>query len=137
MKPYEIALQEYGTTELLGAKANPDIMKYFKAVGHKWVKDDSTPYCAAFVGYCLETVNIRSTKLLNARSYLEWGSQTKRPTLGDVVVLWRVSKDSSFGHVGFFVKETADQVYILGGNQNNQDNISAFAKTRVVGYRKA
>ena len=137
MKPYEIALSEYGVTAIVGSKSNPDALKYFAKVGHKWVKDDDTAWCAAFTGYCLETAGIKSTKMLNARSYLDWGTQTKKPTLGDVVVLWRVSKDSAFGHVGFFVKETSDQVYILGGNQNNQVNISAFPKSRVLGYRKA
>lgn len=137
MKPYEIALGEYGITAVVGSKSNPEAMKYFKKVGHSWVKDDDTAWCAAFTGYCLETAGFKSTKLLNARSYLDWGVPTKKPKLGDIVVLWRVSKDSVYGHVGFYVKETPDQVYILGGNQNNQVNISAFPKTRVLGYRSA
>jgi hypothetical protein len=37
--------------------------------------------------------------------------------------------------VGFYVRETARYVFLLGGNQSNAVNIAAYPKTRVIGYR--
>lgn len=135
MRPYQVALQEYGTKAIAGALHNPEVIKYFDDIGQKWVKDDETAWCAAFVNWCLLKSKIKGTGQLNARSFLTWYTMTTKPQLGDVVVLWRISKDSPYGHVGFFVKETHDQVYILGGNQNGQVSIAPFDKVQLLGYR--
>ncbi len=135
MKPYEIALQEYGTKEVVGAGSSARVLEYFAKVGHKWVIDDSTAWCAAFAGFCLETAGIPSTKALNARSYLTWGTSTTTPKVGDIVVLWRDNPQSSLGHVGFFVAKRNGLVYMLAGNQNNEVDISGFPESRVIGYR--
>lgn len=136
MNPLLIALKEYGTWEWTGKEHNPRILEYFKAIGHAWVKDDETAWCAAFVNWCLLQAGKPQTGKLNARSFLEYGQDTKAPVLGDLVVLWRISSTSSFGHVGFYVNETQSYVYILGGNQSEQVNIQKFAKSQLLGYRK-
>lgn len=135
MKPYEIALQEYGVKETVGPGTTQRVLEYFAKTGNSWVKDDETAWCAAFTGFCLETAGIASTKKLNAKSYLTWGKQTKTPKLGDVVVLWRETKTSPYGHVGFFVTKRDGFVYMLAGNQNNEVDISAFPESRVLDYR--
>jgi len=86
MIPIEIALKEYGTKEIVGSENNPRVLEYFRTTGNSWVQDDETAWCSAFVGYCLETAGITSTKKLNARSYLTWGEATEKPELGDIVV---------------------------------------------------
>lgn len=129
------ALNEYGTEEIVGKNHNPEVLKYYKTVGQDWVKDDETAWCAAFVGHCLEVNKIQSTGSLSARSYLEWATETKDPKPGDIVILWRISKNSAYGHVGFFIKKTYSHVYILGGNQGNTVNISKFPLSQVLGYR--
>lgn len=134
-KAFEIALSLYGEKEIKGNKHNPVIVNWFKELGHGWVNDDETAYCAAFMGYCLEKAGIESTKKLNARSYLEWGTPTKTPSIGDVVVFWRGNKDGWQGHVGFFVRATGDDIYVLGGNQSDMVNIQAYPKSRLLGYR--
>ncbi len=135
MAAYQIALGEVGTHEINGDRDNPRIVEYFAKTGNAWVRDDETAWCAAFVGFCLETAGIASTRKLNARSYLTWGQGTKTPQLGDVVVLWRGTRTSPDGHVAFFVKKDDNYVYLLGGNQADQVNISKFPLTQVLDYR--
>ena len=131
-----VAQAAMGVKEFKGSE-NPVILEYFDAVGHGWVADDETPWCAAFVGACLEEVGVKSTGSLAARSYLKWGKKTDKPEYGDIVVLWRGSKKSWQGHVGFYVKSDAKYIYILGGNQRNAVNVSRYPKSRLLSYRKA
>lgn len=135
-KVLEIALKEYGTLEIVGDQDNPQIVAYFAKTGNSYIKDDETAWCAAFVGYCLEMAGIKSTRKLNARSYLDFGTPTSNPTLGDIVVFWRESKTSGYGHVAFFIRESTNYVYVLGGNQSDKVCIDRYPKTKVLGYRK-
>ena len=73
MKPLDIALQEYGEWEWPGNEQNPRILHYFKTIGHPWVKDDETAWCAAFVNFCLYSGGKKQTGKLNARSFLTYG----------------------------------------------------------------
>ncbi len=135
-KIMEIANSYVGTDEIRGSKHNPVILEYFDAVGHGWVKDDETPWCAAFVGAVLEEAGHKGTGSLAARSYLNWGHKVTRPKYGDLVVFWRGTKDGWQGHVGFYVRETKEYVYCLGGNQKNSVNVSRYSKDRILGYRR-
>jgi uncharacterized protein (TIGR02594 family) len=75
-------------------------------------------------------------KSLHARDFLNYGTETDKPEIGDIVVFWRISKDSIYGHVAFFVAEHNNLIYVLGGNQQDSVNISPFSKTQVLSYRK-
>ena len=135
MKHLEIALREYGVKGITGILHSNTILKYFKDIGHGWVKDDETAWCAAFLNWVLLKAGHQHTGSLAARSFLNYGTLTKTPALGDIVVLWRIRKDSPFGHVGIYISETKNDIYILGGNQDNMVNITAFPKSRVLAYR--
>lgn len=135
MIPFETALNEYGEEEIVGSKTNPRVLEYFIKSQNSWVKDDETAWCAAFVAYCLETANIKSTRKLNATSYMAWGKPTTKPKLGDIVVFWRISPTSGYGHVAFFVKERNGFIYTLGGNQSNMVCIEKYPKSQLLGYR--
>jgi uncharacterized protein (TIGR02594 family) len=108
-------------------------------------RDDETPWCAAYVGYCLEEAGFKSTRSASARSYLKWG----RPVgfggaflwdslpYGAVVVLDRPGSSWS-GHVGFYAGCPAKgHVALLGGNQGNAVSVAQFPTTRVIGVRWA
>ena len=116
MTPLEIAQGYIGTVEGPGPEDNPAIMAMYASVGHDWVEHDSVAWCAAFVGHCLEKAGLRSTRRLNARSYLDWGIPVDLAEAqeGDIVVFSRGSK-SWQGHVGFFVKTTGAMIEVLGG----------------------
>jgi uncharacterized protein (TIGR02594 family) len=138
MTPFEIAQGYIGTTEGPGPEDNPAIMEMYASVGHDWVEHDSVAWCAAFVGHCLEKAGLRSTRRLNARSYLDWGIPVDLADAqtGDIVVFSRGSKAWQ-GHVGFFVKTTGAMIEVLGGNQSDAVNIQRYAKSRLLGVRRA
>ncbi|MEL6287245.1 MAG: TIGR02594 family protein [Pseudomonadota bacterium] len=128
------ALRERGTTERPGAAHNAKIVAYYAAVGHAGIKRDEVAWCAAFAGAMLERSGIASSRSLMARSYARWGQRLKRPRRGCIVVLSRTT-NPALGHVGFFLRETATHVVLLGGNQANAVNERRYAKARVVAYR--
>lgn len=134
-KPFEYALKEYGKRSFVGPETNPEISKYFQASGHFSVKDDETAWCAAFVNWCLAMANLVPTKSLMARSFLTYGTACADPSIGDLVVLWRIDPNGPYGHVGFYVGETKDTIFVLGGNQSERVDISEYPKSRVLGYR--
>lgn len=129
---FAIAHGELGVHEIVGPQHNQRVVGYFDAIGHSSVRDDETPWCAAFVGACLERAGIPSTKSAWARDYLKWGVTTTSPQPGTIVVL---DRGNGYGHVGFFVKRDREHVWLLGGNQNNEVNITSFPVSRVLGYR--
>lgn len=136
-KAYECAKDEIGTWEWKNGH-NPKVVNYFAEVGHSWVKDDETAWCAAFVGAMLKRAGQPHTGKLNARSYLDWGNpvalEDARP--GDVVVFSRGKPNGWQGHVAFLDRQTKDHIYVLGGNQQNQVNVMAYPKARLLGIRR-
>lgn len=138
-KAYKLALEDLGTWEWRQGH-NPKVVQYFKDVGHGWVTDDETAWCAAFVGAMLKRAGYAHTGKLNARSYLDWGEPVDldEASVGDIVVFWRVSPSDWRGHVAFLAEEYngGSVVSVLGGNQANQVNIRDYSTNRILGVRK-
>lgn len=146
----EIIFHNYALKEIPGEANNPEILQFFKKIGHSWVQSETTAWCAAFVNYVLKTAGYPNTGKLNAKSFLEIGDQISVPKpLGssnefvDIVLFWRGRKwtswDPSFfetGHVGFFLKERGSLIYTLGGNQSNMVKVSAYDRSRLEQYRR-
>ncbi|GAG88566.1 unnamed protein product [marine sediment metagenome] len=132
----KIALSQYGVTEIVGGEHNPTILKYFKDIGHSWVKDDEMAWCSAFVNWCCFHAGKNYTGELNARSWLKVGHRAVEPQVGDIVVFWREKESGWKGHVGFYINETEDYINVLGGNQSNQVKIAAYPKHRLLQYRR-
>lgn len=132
------AIKEVGTKEVPGDGDNEKIIRWFETVGHSWVRDDETAWCAAFVGAMLEYSGLKSTRKLNARSYLDWGKpiDLDDASPGDLVVFWRKQENSWEGHVGFYTGHNADVVKVLGGNQANEVSIAAYPRARLLGVRR-
>lgn len=126
----DVAEAEKGVSEISGSKHNPRIVEYHQAAALK-AKDDETAWCASFVCWVLEKSGFKSTDSAWARDYLNYGKKCD-PQYGCIVVF---SRGSNSGHVGFYVKSDADYIYVLGGNQSNQVNVSKYPKSRVLGYR--
>ena len=140
MDAYKIAQGFVGTKEIKGAEHNPIIVGFAKSIGHGWVQDDETPWCAAFVGAVLRTAGFKSTRSLAARSYEKWGVGVTidKAQRGDVVVLSRGNPSSGKGHVGFLshFDDTMDCVFLLGGNQGDQVQVSKYDAGRIVAIRR-
>lgn len=129
------ARKHIGEREIKGPRHNSLILGWWRAIKRGGIKDDETPWCAAFVGGCLEAVGLRSSRFESARSYLDWGVRLEGPELGAVVVLGRPG-GGHLGHVGFVVgRDVAGNLLVLGGNQGDAVSVAAFARSRVLGYR--
>src|SRR6478735_4519617 len=87
-----------GQKEIAGPRHNSWIVSLWKKLKLAF-NDDETPWCAGFVGFCLEAVGIQSTRSAAARSYQNWGVQIDRPVPGAIVVFWRGSPTGYSGHV--------------------------------------
>jgi len=122
------ALCELGQQEISGAEANPRISEYLVTV--RQGLSDEIPWCAAFVNWCLPN----GTGLANAKSYLHWGYKIKEPKLGCIVIFNRGTEKWQ-GHVGFYLDEVGDYIYLLGGNQGNKVSIRAYNKNALRSYR--
>ena len=130
------ALEEYGVKGIQGPEANPKILSYFNKSGKITVQEDEVPWCSAFMNFIADELGLEKTEKLNARSWLDLGIEKDKAELGDIVILWRESKESGKGHGGIFIKMDNNFVYLLGGNQNNEVNISEFPKEKVLGIRE-
>lgn len=135
MEQIKIALSQYGNKGIYGPKSNDEVLKYYHEIGQKWVADDDVAWCAAFANWVCKKSGAPYTPKLNARSFLDWGRQTQKPEMGDIVVFWRISRDSVYGHVAFFIAERENSVLVLGGNQTNSVSIVPFPKTQILQYR--
>ena len=128
----EIAFKFIGLKETKGNQHTPEILQFWKEIKRSGIKDDETPWCAAFVGAVLERVGIKSSRFESAASYLKWGTKLSSPVTGCIVVFTR----EGGGHVGFVTgKDAAGNLLVLGGNQSDAVNIRAFPIKRVSGYR--
>ncbi len=94
------------------------------------------PWCAIFVNFNLETVGVPGTRSAMARSFEHDANfvRLSKPILGCIVTMWRVSQSSGSGHVGFFVKQDAKNVYLLDGNANDEVGIHQHPADRITGY---
>lgn len=138
MTPYELAKAEIGTVEWSDG-SNPKILGYYADAGHKEVRDDAVPWCAAFVGAMIARASGKPSGLLSARSYLQWGQFVSKDDAmaGDVVVFTR-GNSKTLGHVAFFVSWNGDKslVTVLGGNQSDAVNLRQFASSAILGIRR-
>lgn len=128
----EEARKHIGLREIAGIGNEPKILQWWKAIKRGGIKSDAVPWCAAFVGGCLEAVGIVSSRYESAKSYLTWGDKLDTPIYGCIVVF---SRDGG-GHIGFVVgMDNKGRLMVLGGNQGDKVSIAPFDKSRVAGYR--
>ncbi len=136
MRWMELAWAHQGVCETPGIDATPAIMAMFADIGCREVAaetGDETPWCAAFVGACLERAGIRSTRSALAKSYETFGTALPldQPRVGAVAVLRR-GADGVKRHVAFVTGWTEQTITALGGNQDNSVNVQHFARADLV-----
>lgn len=133
------ALSQARQQEIKGNQDNPEIVKYFDEMGFNGsALHDETSWCSAYVNWVCIKAGLPYSGKLTARSWLKVGHEVDRgqQELGDVVVFWRESPQSWKGHVGFYIREDRDWIFVLGGNQTDQVKVSAYRKNRLLGYRR-
>ena len=128
------ALKQQGVKEVDGPKANPQILEYFEAAILTWAIDDSgrdNAWCACFVAWVMKQAEYEiANKAYRAKQWMnDWG-EGKRidgPIYGAIAV----KSLTDGGHVGFVmgsIPGRPDLLAILGGNQADQVNVTAFAR---------
>lgn len=135
---YEIALAERGQAELRGPRSNPRIAEYIAAVGGR-LEDSKFAWCGAFMAWCALQCGLPFKKTGLARAWLKWGDavplEDARP--GDVVVLWRGTREGVKGHVAFFVRWLdGEKVELYGGNTKNAVRDGVFPRYRILSVRR-
>lgn len=121
----EIAMGEIGVAEIVGSSDNPRIVEYHQSTTLR-ASDDETPWCSSFANWVLKQAGIEGTDSAAALSFRKWGEAVKPADIryGDICVM---DRGSGRGHVGFFVgKDRTGKVILLGGNQHNEVNTTAF-----------
>ena len=133
---YQVALEElaHGVVELPGSDNNPRIIEYHATCTLK-ATNDETPWCSAFVNWCMVQAGFKGTANAAARSWLDWkaGCKIVAPRLGCVAVFSRGAKPWE-GHVGFFADEDDNYVRVLGGNQGNAVSVASQRKDKLLAY---
>jgi uncharacterized protein (TIGR02594 family) len=110
------------------ADANPIIVKFFWDM-HDHPAGDTTPWCSAFVNWCLRRGGVKGTDDAGSQSFVNqnWGTEIWRkgggvPTAaatGDLAI-FRHQSDPAHGHVAFFRQinqRESNVIDVLGGNQ--------------------
>lgn len=97
------------------------------------------PWCAVFVRWVLAQSGFATSRKLDSEAWRGWGRRS-RARLGAVAVFEDPEADGA-GHVGFYVGESGESVFVLGGNTWLQGRyapgvgVRAYGKTRLLEYR--
>ena len=131
------AIQEKGQREIAGKfRNNPRILQYH-ATTTLAASTDETPWCSAFVNWCLLRAGIIGTNSAAAKSWVNWG-KVSAAIPGAITVLQDNSLQRGSGyHVGFLVQDTGSHYLLLGGNQHDEVRTSKYPKRswRLVAHR--
>lgn len=142
---FELAERFIGTSEIAGVASNPQVLAMLQ-LDERWPAGDDVPWCSAFVNYICWLLRLPRSKSLSARSWLSLGQSVGIPEAEvgfDVVVLKRGKGDQpgpeilkAPGHVGFYAGLGFGKVLVLGGNQGDCVNVSAFEQESILGIRR-
>jgi uncharacterized protein (TIGR02594 family) len=131
---YQLATQEIGTREE-GDNSGAAIARYRRLAQ---CGADHDPWCAIFTNAMFALCNpaVPGTKSASSQSFRSNANFVKLdgPAAGAVVVFWRISPNSGKGHVGFYRGETAESIYVLGGNEADMVQIAPMSKRQLLGY---
>ena len=145
------AASKIGVKEIKGSGSNPEIEMYldhgYSSSNVSTILKDDVPWCSAFICYILERNPFKmmsSTNILMARSYEHWGRKVfdfADVLPGDIATLWRGKHISlGKGHVTIFlgwVQNRKNKFYGIGGNQNDQVNISIYSVEKLTSFRRS
>jgi uncharacterized protein (TIGR02594 family) len=122
---------------------NPQIKEYQVSTVKGFFNDDGTArnaWCACFVHWVLKKAGLPSLNtqgdsfnLMRARKYESYGKAASGPVHGSI----GVKKSGSQYHVGFVagVNEAGTHVIMLGGNQSNTVNYTAYPIKSFTAFR--
>lgn len=136
----QAARRDEGLAEIPGEQSNPVILAMARAIGAPaWYHDDSQPWCAVAMNFwLLESGHLMATGTrgdyfdrLRALTFATYGQDLARPTLGAIGVFTRPEG----AHVGMYLGEFRDLLYIYGGNQSNKVGATWIRSRRLKTWR--
>lgn len=125
------AMFEIGVHEIKGIKHDTRVLEYHAVSGG--YSTDEVPWCGSFINWVMLQNNFDTVDTpARAKSWLGFGAPSKVPVVGSIAVKSR----KGGGHVCFVVAETNDgKLLCIGGNQNDEVNIRAYAKSDFMAFR--
>lgn len=119
----KVALGELGKNE----RDHPARIKEYHAKGggsSKW--GGETPWCASFIGWCLNQVGIKGSGSAAARSYVKYGKNVlnQKPIPPGAICVIAGNRGASSGHVFMCEYEKNGRIYAVGGNQSSKNKAS-------------
>lgn len=129
-----IARAELGVRAWPAGSSNPRVTGYHDGTNIAGY-DDKASWCSSFVNWVLRQAGISGTGSALARSWLVWGEPLHNPVPGCIAVLSREDPNGWKGHVGFFLRADAGNVYLLGGNQLGEVREHFYPLASVLAYR--
>lgn len=145
--PYWFAESYIGTEERDGTRDNPHINAWLEESGFDpSVVHDEIAWCGAFACHIAIRCRLKRPSLpARARSWLTVGTPIALAEAEpgfDVVILRRGLNSPGAdvldapGHVGLFSALRPGLVLLLGGNQGDEVNVTAFPQDRILGVRR-
>ena len=133
----QLARQDLGVREVPGSGSNPAIMRAWRYCDYDPPNGDETAWCSAKACEWVERAGLPSTRAPNARSWMKWGHELKKPRLGCIVVFWRGSPTDWRGHVALYLGSGSrpGTVRVIGGNQSNSVSIAEYSAAQVLSFR--
>jgi uncharacterized protein (TIGR02594 family) len=126
-----IALGDADVKEIPGADNNPRIVAMAATCTLK-ARDDETPWCSEAVNTWITEAGYEGTNSAAAVSWADWGHELEEGTLGCVVV---ICNSAGQHHVGLYLGEDNDGVFVWGGNQSNRVCVAHFPWEYVTNFR--
>lgn len=118
----QVARRYKGLAEIPGDESHPSILDMARAIGAPaWYHNDDQPWCAVAQNFCLlesglpMAVGTRGDPFdrLRALTFRTYGQSLAGPALGAIGVFTGPT------HVGMYLGEFRDLLYVYGGNQHN------------------
>ncbi|MEQ5839516.1 TIGR02594 family protein [Paraburkholderia acidicola] len=129
-----VAMAEHGVRRFPVGETNPRIVEYNNQTNLAGY-DDKVSWCSSFANWCMAGAGVRGTGSAVARSWLDWGIALEQPVYGCIVVLSRDDPASWKGHVGFYLRHDAEDIFLFGGNQLDEVRELAYPVASVLSYR--
>jgi len=115
---------------------NPVIVGFYQSTNlgkaYSYVHGDTTPWCAAFLNWCLAQNGYKTTDSASSGSFRLFGGlgkPTTTPKPGDIIVFKSnnpTAAATGSGHVTFFLSKAPGGFNVLGGNQHKGKKYSSI-----------